>query len=209
MSDVGTRNAADALNGGTRRPWIAACALGEALGIAAVATTYAALDRGLVANATVWILIAGAWEGLSLGSAQALVLRRFGIVPLAWIALTMAGAIVGYGLSLLGGAGGSDSAEEPSLALIIVLGAGMGVAMGALMGAFQSLGARRILSPRKWIVANMAGWALAMPVIMAAATSVERSFPLALITAIGAASGGVAGAALGIVTSLALPHRAR
>jgi hypothetical protein len=54
-------------------------------------------------------------------------------------------------------------------------------------------------------MANTAGWALAMAVIMLGAASVEQSFPLALIALWGAVSGGIAGVLLGLVTSVALP----
>lgn len=71
--------------------WIAACALAEALGIAVVSITYAAIDRNLVGPAAPWILLAGGWEGLCLGSAQAYFLRRLRISPAFWIGLTIAG----------------------------------------------------------------------------------------------------------------------
>jgi len=67
-----------------------------------------------------------------------------------------------------------------------------------------------------WIIAcgtgeaaNMAGWGLAMAVIMLGATSVASSFPLALIMLAGALSGAVAGVLLGLVTGLALPGEGR
>ena len=192
-----------------RTRWIIACGTGDAAGIALVATAYAALDRGLVSGDGWWIMMAGAWEGLCLGGAQAVVLRR-SIMPLRWIALTALGAATAYGLSLVGGAGGQSTGEsEPPLALIVLLGAAMGLFMGAPMGVLQWLAARGILSARRWIAANMAGWALAMAVIMLGAASVENSFPLALIALAGAFSGAVAGVLLGLVTGLALPGEGR
>lgn len=189
-----------------RGRWLIACGLGEAAGIALVATTYAAIDRGYVAAIPLPILAAGAWEGLCLGCAQALVLRRVGIVPSRWIGLTVAGAVVGYGLSFLGGAGqGSGGGPEPSLAIITLLGAAMGVLMGALMGGLQAFAGHGHLRARRWILASMAGWAPAMAAIMLGAGSVDSSFALGEITLAGAASGAVAGLALGFVTGLALP----
>ena len=94
-----------------RGRWIVACVLGEALGIAAVATTYAAIDRGLLQPGAMWILAAGAWEGLCLGGAQALILKSIGVRPWLWIALTVLGAVVGYALSLFGGAGADGIAR--------------------------------------------------------------------------------------------------
>lgn len=193
-----------------RARWIIACGTGEAAGIALVATAYAALDRGLVSGSGLWIMLAGAWEGFCLGGAQGWALRRCGVAEIRWIALTVLGAAIGYGLSLLGGAGGEGgSGAEPPLALVVLLGAGMGLFMGAIMGALQWLAACGILSAKRWIAANMAGWALAMAAIMLGAATVESSFPLALITLSGAFSGAVAGVLLGLVTGLALPGEGR
>lgn len=49
-----------------RLRWVIACAVGEAMGIGVVAATYAAIDRGFQQVAAVWILAAGAWEGICL-----------------------------------------------------------------------------------------------------------------------------------------------
>lgn len=193
-----------------RLAWIVACVLGEALGISLVATIYAALDRGLLPGGSVWILAAGAWEGLCLGGAQAAVLRRVRVRPLAWIGVTIVGAVVGYGFSLLGGAGraaGNNVSVEPPLELIVALAAAMGVAMGALMGLSQWLSARGKISPLRWITMNAVGWAPAMIIIMLAATSVERSWSLGAIAVLGAGAGGAAGLFVGAMTSLALPKR--
>lgn len=192
------------------RRWMAACMLGEAFGIAVVATTYAAIDRGLLAPAAPWILTAGAWEGLCLGAAQALILRTHGIRPLPWAALTVVAAVGGYGLSLLGGAGGAGAGggREPGIILLLGLGVAMGLVMGALMGAIQWVGGRRKLGLFRWIGANALGWGPAMAVIMIAATSVQASWPLYCITLAGAGGGAIAGLLVGAATSLALPNQA-
>ena len=187
--------------------WIGSCGLGEAAGIAVVATVYAALDRGVLIADAPWILAAGAWEGLCLGSAQALVLARSGIARSRWIGVTVFGAVIGYGGSLLGGAGsGGEDQTEPALWLIAVLGAVMGLAMGAVLGGLQGVAARGTISAGRWIVLNMAGWAPAMAIIMLAASLVDRSIPLIGIAAVGALSGGLAGLALGAVTRRGLPR---
>lgn len=190
------------------RRWIIACTLGEALGIAAVATTYAAIDRGLLRSQAAWILGAGAWEGLCLGAAQALVLRGFGVRPSLWVPLTMLSALAGYALSLMGGAGADGTGGEPSTALLLGLGAAMGVAMGMLMGVVQWIAARHTIALFPWVGANAVGWAPAMATIMLAATSVDRAWPLFTITIIGAAAGAIAGLFVGAATSFALPERA-
>jgi hypothetical protein len=188
-----------------RFSWITACMLGEALGIAVVASTYAAIDRGYF-NGALWIVAAGGFEGLSLGLAQALVLRRSDIAAAPWTGATLIAAMIGYGLSLLGGAGdGGESVQEPALWLLMALGAGMGVFMGAVMGAVQWLAARRTLSLARWTVANAVGWAPAMALIMIAATSVSGDWPLWTIALVSAAAGCGAGLCVGAVTSAALP----
>jgi hypothetical protein len=188
------------------RRWIIACMLGESLGIAGVATIYAAIDRGLLQREAVWILLAGGWEGLCLGGAQAMILRGLGVRPWRWTALTVLGALAGYALSLLGGAGaqGAGDAGEPSAALLLGLGAAMGVLMGMLLGIVQWSGARQTIALLPWVGANAVGWAPAMAVIMVAATSVDRSWPLLIIALVGAAAGAIAGLFVGAATSLAL-----
>ena len=188
--------------------WMVACALGEALGIAAVATAYAAVDRGLLAPAAPWILTAGAWEGLCLGGAQALILRALGVRPRPWVALTVLAAAAGYGLSLIGGAGGAGEGSEPALAVLLGLGAAMGAVMGPLMGALQWVGARGQIAFFPWIGVNALGWAPAMAVIMVAATSVQGSWPLHSIALAGASAGAIAGLLVGAATTLALPRSA-
>lgn len=189
-----------------RKSWILSCAIGEAAGIAVVASTYAALDRGMLSVAVAWVLAAGAWEGLCLGTAQAMQLRTLEISPSRWIGLTITGALAGYGLSLLGGAGqGGNGGAEPGLVLVMLAGAGLGLAMGALMGALQWLAAREVMAAKRWILANMAGWAVAMAIILAAASSVSADWPLGWIALAGLISGGLAGAGLGLITAMALP----
>ncbi len=174
-----------------------------------MATVYAALDREALSDAVPTILLAGCWEGLCLGGAQAAVLRSSGIVVWRWIAVTVAGAAIGYGLSLLGGTGGNAAETgqaEPPVALVMLLGAAMGLFMGAVMGALQAFASKGALSMRWWIVWNMVGWAPAMAIIMAAASLVSRSMTLPTIAAVGALSGGLAGLVLGAVTQRGLPQ---
>jgi hypothetical protein len=186
--------------------WILHCTVGEAAGIAGVALAYAASDRGL-APLVPAVLAAGAWEGFCLGLAQALVLRRAGVGAGHWVLATMLAAALGYGLSLLGGAGsGGAEGPEPPLALMLLAAAGLGAVMGVMMGAVQWAAARLFLEPRSWIWRNALGWALAMPAIFAGATSVSADWPLPAIALAGAVSGGAAGALLALVTAPALPR---
>ena len=192
--------------GHMRLKWVLACMSGEALGIAVVATTYAAIDRGHLSPAAAWIVGAGAWEGLCLGAVQALILRALGVRSGIWIALTVLAAAAGYGLSLIGGAGGAGEGSEPAPLVLIALGAAMGAVMGALMGAVQWIGAHGKLAFLPWIGANALGWAPAMAVIMIAATSVLGSWPLYCIALSGAGAGAIAGLLVGAATMLVLPR---
>ena len=94
--------------------WIASCTVGEAIGIAGVATAYAAADRGLV-PITPAVLGAGAWEGLVLGLAQGLVLRRAGVSLPAWVAATVAAAVLGYGRGRMDAPIGRHPGRSPGI----------------------------------------------------------------------------------------------
>ena len=190
-----------------RTRWILSCALGETLGIAAVAVAFAAVSRGLVPSAPS-ILGAGAWEGLCLGTAQALVLRSLGVRRGAWIAATVLIATIGYGGALAMGAGGVDTgqgAAEPPFGLVLMGAAAMGAGMGLMMGAVQWLAARTILPPGRWVLGNMIGWTPAMIAIFVPATLVGATTPLFEVAALGAASGAVAGLCVGLATAPVLP----
>lgn len=191
-----------------RQRWILHCTLGEAAGIAVVALAYAMSSRGLAPPVPA-ILAAGGWEGLCLGLAQGLVLARAGVCVSCWTLATALAALLGYGLSLMGGAGldtGAAEAPAPPLALMLAGAAAIGAVMGGLMGAAQWNAARRLFTLRRWVVANVAGWAAAMPCIFAGASLVGEDWPLWQIAASGALSGAAAGVLLGFVTSPALPR---
>ena len=190
-----------------RRPWIAGCAAGEAAGIALVALAYATSGRGLAPPVPA-ILAAGAWEGLCLGLAQGLVLARAGVCLPCWTLATAAAATLGYALSLAGGAGldaGTAGSDAPPPALLLVGAAIVGAVMGGLMGAAQWSVAKRILSFWRWTLANVAGWAAAMPCIFAGAAVAGETWPRWQVSALGAVSGAAAGALLGLLTAPALP----
>lgn len=183
--------------------WIGLNAVGEGAGIAGVAFAYALIDRGFAPG---WIvLVAGAWEGLCLGTAQALGLRA---PALRWIGATMVLAVLGYAGSLGMGAGGADDAA-PSFWLILAAGAGMGLVLGPLMGLAQALAARGTVPVGRWALANLVGWVPAMMLIMAGASLAERTWPLAGVAALGAVTGALAGMAIGGATAYVLPTKSR
>jgi hypothetical protein len=117
--------------------------------------------------------------------------------------------VAGYALSLAGGAGGADpNAVEPSVLMMALLGAGFGVVMGLLMGAVQWLAAPDSFPFWPWLVANAVGWGPAMAVIMIAAASAQRTWPLLAVTALGAASGAIAGLSVGVATGVVVRNAA-
>ena len=201
--------------------WVLACVIGEALGMALVASIYAGLARGLLSGEAVWTLVAGAGEGVALGGAQALAFRRYRArtarpsLPL-WVGLTMVVAMLGYAGALttrLGG-GGENAAlagAAPPLWAIGLMGAAMGAVLGPLFGAAQGLALRKAhgISRAAWVLANLVGWMAAMPVIMLAASLVGQDWPLWRIALAGAGAGAGAGALIGASTSLALGKTAR
>ncbi len=191
-----------AMNPPSRPAWLMTLALAEALAIAVVATTYAAIDRGLIGAAALAILAAGAFEGLCLGSAQAAGLARVGAKPLPWIILTMLGAAVGYGLSILGqpDADAGQNAPDAPLWLMAAGGAGMGLAMGAILGALQSPALPANIAKTRWIARNAIGWIPAMMAIMIAAGLAQPAWPLAMVAALGALSGAIAGFCVAFAT---------
>jgi hypothetical protein len=145
-------------------------------------------------------LLAGAAEGLCLGAAQAAMLRGFGVRAGRWVALTVAAAVAGYALSAAGGAGSGETAAEPAVWLMAIMGAGLGLVMGALMGACQLLALGRRAPAGAWIGANAVGWSVGMAAIMLAAGSLGAEVPLAVVAVAGAGAGAVAGLAVGLTT---------
>lgn len=188
--------------------WIGHCALGEAIGIAVVAVAYAASERGLLATAPA-VLVAGAFEGLALGALQARVLSRLGVGVVRWIVATVAAAVAGYGLSLLGGAGqgaaAGEASAEPSLAVVLAAAFALGAAMGAIMGVVQGWAARRHIVVSRWVVANILGWGCAMVAIFFGSSLATNEMPLVMVAVLGGASGAIAGGAVGVATQGALP----
>ena len=195
--------------------WLLVCMLGEAIGIAGMATAYVATDSGSLPY-TATILIAGGIEGFALGAFQALVLRGRvrGFSSTGWIVATLGVALLAYGASLAFGAGApvapaaADAATAaPPLFLILPAAGAVGLVLGALMGAAQAMFGRLHHVPvMRWSLASGLGWALAMVVITAAASSfVPQTLGAAAL--IGGLTGAAAGLLLGLATLFALPRQ--
>lgn len=167
----------------------------------------------------VWFgsIAGGAVEGLAVGLVQLWVLRPWlpRLPGRRWVLVTVAVAVLGWALGMafpalvawrLGTGGGTSSAAGPPLWLMPLAGAAMGLVLGAIFGAAQAGVLRgHVARPRRWVTANALGWAAAMAVIMTGASVPSVPWPWPQLLALGAATGILAGLAIGAVTGLFLP----
>lgn len=205
----------------TRRDWILNCAAGEFLGLAVAAgaavgltATWGEPDTALAGLRSILLItLAGCVEGVAVASFQHRVLRRVVPVPWRpWLVATVAVAAAGWFLgsfpaTFLAPSGDEAAGAEPAQWLQIVMGAGMGAALGALFGWAQYLVLRRHATPaRPWIGYNALGWGLAFVWIFLVATSVPAGASVAEGVFAGAVAGVLSGVSIGSVT---LPAVAR
>ena len=145
----------------------------------------------------------GLVEGLVLGVAQSWALlqthpahrRRL------YVALTVAIAGVGWSTASLPAAlsGASAPGSEPSAALLVLGGAGLGLAMGCVLGAVQAVALRGAAArPWTWVTTNAVAWVPAMAVIFLGATTPGAAWPWWQVLLLGCLTGSVAGASLGV-----------
>ncbi len=161
----------------------------------------------MVAIATV--VAVGTVEGAAVGLAQWLALRRS--VPTisrrAWLTATVAGAIVAWAVGMAVGTSVGDSAGmvEPSGAVMLLIGAGIGVAAGVVLSVPQWLVLRQALAHAGWWVpAHAVAWAVGMLVAFGGMSTIDETTPAAVVLGIGAATGLAMGALVASVTGLAL-----
>lgn len=206
--------------------WVGANALAEMLGLGAtfvldaLILTRIAAAHSITASllGIVGVAATGALEGTTVGLLQWAVLRRAfpAIARRAWVLVTVAGAMVAWFLGSLpstlmdmGSQGGAATAAEPPQALVLLMAAGMGLFLGAVLGTPQWRVLRQAARGAWiWIPANCLAWALGMPAIFAA---VDRAYPayeatgsLVPVVAIMALALAVTGAIVGAVHGLAL-----
>jgi hypothetical protein len=198
------------------RRWVVANALGELVGLGAVAAVgFLVFQRaGEPANAAQALSFAaafvllGAFEGLVIGLAQRHVLRTLLPAVRGWVLATVVGAVVAWGIGMVPSTVASlmqqdatAAPPEPPLALILLLAAGLGAVAGPMLAAFQWLSLRRVVPDKAWfwLPANAAAWAFGMPIIFLGAQSNEITSNTAAIAATAAFSIFVAGAVVGAV----------
>jgi hypothetical protein len=211
------------------RRWVIANAVGELVGLGAVAMAGAALLQLFAATLTSFASLAGAGvmillgtcEGLIVGLAQWLVLRRPfpALSRRAWVLASALGALVAWTLGMLpstlldlGANAEAAAPAEISDALMYTLAAAMGAVLGPILGLPQWLALRHHTHHAAWwIPANAAAWALGMPVVFVGASSAPAGGLLELVATgllTAAAAGAVVGAIHGLtIVWLAQPQR--
>jgi hypothetical protein len=194
--------------------WVGANAGAEGIGLgvsALVAVTVLAWRPVPLPVAFVAVLAAGAFEGLVVGGAQWRVLRR----PFphlgagAWVGATVAGAVVAWALGMLPSTlmdmDGAAQGPPISDGVQYLLAAGMGLALGPVLGIPQWLVLRRHV-PRAgwWVPANAVAWAAGMPVIFAVAGGVPAGLPVLALAALVLGTLTLAGAIVGAMHGVVL-----
>jgi len=193
------------------RRWVLACVAAETIGMTA-ASAAAWTSRDLDSTLLVWVVVVtgGLVEGVALGTLQAVALRPWlgAAARRGWIVVTVLVAGVGWGAASAPSAAAADptSTAEPPLALMLLAAAGLGLVMGLLLGAAQTLVLRHTLpEARRWTWVSAAAWTLTMPVIFLGATRPDASWSLPALLLTGALTGALAGTTYGVSTALLLP----
>lgn len=190
----------------TLRSWVLACGVAEAIGIGTAGLAAVLAESATASAALALVLVAGAVEGLALGTLQWRWLRTRlpSLAARDWVGLTVAVAVVGWALGTAavaaGDPGGDPSPGPPGWAMAL-LGLPLGAAAGGLFGAAQWFILRHhARDARRWVAANVGGWALAFAGIFGAAGLPTPDTPAALVVLAAAAGGFFGGLGLGAVT---------
>jgi hypothetical protein len=151
------------------RRWFWTVTLGEFLGfsVPAVVGVTTAGAPALLAAASV--VLAGAVEGAMLGWAQASVLRRTlpALRVRRWVAATAGGAVVAYVIGMSPSTSADLGLDLPP-ALLIALGAVLGVALLLSIGTAQWIVLRRLVRRSgAWIVVTAGAWTVGLGVFLA------------------------------------------
>lgn len=204
---------------GTWALWIAANAVGEFVGLGAVAGIgYLLVAQsgeptsvyGVLKVATVMVFLGGI-EGWVVGFAQATVLKSRLPKVKGWIRATVFGAVTAWMLGMIPstvinlltlGQQQAQTQTPPDIsdALQLLLAAGLGFVAGPILAVFQWRVLRFYVERAGlWILANALAWAVGMPIIFWGAQSVDPASPLgSIVLTIGAALF-LAGATVGAI----------
>lgn len=191
------------------RRWVLACVAAETIGMTAAATA-ARLGHDVVEDGgTRWLALAlvvagGLVEGVALGVLQGRVLAaRWPRLLLGrFVALTVLVAGVGWAAASAPSAlATDDGGSGPALGLILLGALGIGLVMGPVLGAAQTVALRGVVAhPWRWVAANTAAWPAVMVVIFTGASTAGSTWATPVVTVYGALTGALAGATLGVLT---------
>ncbi|MGL4576307.1 MAG: hypothetical protein ACRCV9_16105 [Burkholderiaceae bacterium] len=213
------------MNWQQRFKWIGLCAVAECFGIGLAALWYGGVmlvlgePQPIGARTGVWLLatLAAVPEGFVLGGLQALGLRSFlpDISARRFVTATIVVGLIGWGIGSFiplfvffdaAQAGAQQAAFDPTLAQTALFSAAFGAITGTLFGEVQACALPHSVARRwPWVVANAAGWAVALPLIYVTAqwgADMQASLPVRLL--IWAFGGLLAGACVGAATSWAI-----
>lgn len=201
--------------------WVAANALGELIGLGAVASAGFAIiaiwgqpvSEAVILGFAAVMVMCGMFEGFVLGQAQRAVLEKALPDLKSWVRATMWGAAMAWALGMapstaidLMEAGGNATAVAPSAAPEIphkiqwMLAIGLGLVAGPILAIFQwRILRRHVAHAARWLPANAIAWAVGMPIIMwGADTAAQGGGAFRVIVTI-ASTLFVAGAAVGAI----------
>ena len=200
--------------------WILANAVGETVGLGGTLVIGALLlmnaqeAMGAIPAAILAVLAATFVEGITVGTAQWLVLRRpiNSIRWRIWVLATAIGAFIAWTLGMIpstlmiagADSGGAASAQMSDL-MIYILAAVMGFVLGPILGVPQWLVLRHhLLKAGWWVLANALAWMVGMVIVFVGThfippegISINIAFVLLLFLF-------VAGAAVGAIHGLVL-----
>jgi hypothetical protein len=202
--------------------WVIANVAGEVLGLglagavaAVMVLTIGEPETTLIAFVMAGVMIAaGTLEGVIVGFAQWLVLRRRlrRLSRREWITATAIGALFAWAIGMapstlmaLNRSAGSSPPPEMSDTVKYALAAVMGAALGTILGIPQWRALRRYVSGASlWVWGNTAAWAVGMPVVFIGAGASPAGVSalrvalavVVIIASAGASVGAIHGAAL-------------
>ena len=195
-----------------RRDWTLAVALGELVGFVPPAVTGASLaalgapDVAMIVGLT----LAGALEGLSVGAAQAAVLRRHvaDVDRRRWVLSTVAGAAFAWFVGMGGGALMGSGVGPPALLLVVLVPAWTAalLAMGYLQWRVLQV---TVPHSGRWVPVNAGAWLLGVMIVVVALSAAPNSWPGAVHAAIGVAAAVLMGLTVGALTTRTLAHLLR
>ncbi|HEU0182053.1 MAG TPA: hypothetical protein VFR16_07670 [Agromyces mariniharenae] len=233
MTDVEARADTD---GRLYGRWVLANAIGEGIGLGGSLLVGAGIVMLLGAQFGPWFEVATAvaavalgtlFEGVVVGYAQWRVLRDPlpALARSSWVWATAIGAGIAWLLgmvpstviSLVSGqveatdAPSSTTIAEPSLGIMLLAAAGLGLVLGPVLASVQVVVLRRhVAHAWQWIPANAAAWALALPLTYLGPSIMfdvgVNVLGVGILLACVVAAGAVVGAVHGVVLMRLLRH---